>query len=80
MSTRMKVKVVKKTKEWSILEKRSGRHAVRDANGNYVNGDEKLTILTSAGLAKAPEKKAEPAPEAPAEAEAAAAEEEKPAE
>lgn len=86
MSDRMKV--VKKTNEWSIFEKRSGRYAVRAANGSFVNGDEKLTILAGAGLAKKPEKKAEPAPAeaaaeeaAPAAEEGAAeAEEEKPAE
>ena len=86
MSERMKV--VKKTDEWSIFQKRSGRYAVRAANGSYVNGDEKLTILAGEGLAKKPEKKAEPAPpeaaaeQAAPEAEEAAAEaeEEKPAE
>ena len=85
MSHRMKV--VKKTAEYSIFQKRSGRHAVRAANGSYVNGDEKLTILAGAGLANKPEKKAEPAPaeaaapeEAAAEQAAPEAEEEKPAE
>jgi hypothetical protein len=88
MSDRMKI--VKKTDEWSIFEKRSGRYAVRAANGSYVNGDDKLAILAGEGLAKKPEKKAEPAPaeaaaeQAAPEAEEGAAEadaeEEKPAE
>ena len=85
MSTRMKV--VKKTDEWKILQKRSGRYAVQQASGNFVNGEDKLKILTAEGLAAKPPKKAEPkaeaAPAAEAEAEPAkeeAEESEKPAE
>ena len=83
MSTRMKV--VKKTDEWKILQKRSGRYAVQQASGNFLNGDDKLKILAAEGLAAKPPKKAEPkaeaAPAAEAEAESAEAEKtEKPTE
>ncbi len=74
MSTRMKV--VKKTDEWKILQKRSGRYAVRQANGNFVNGEDKLKILTAEGLAAKPPKKAEPKAEAAPAAEAEPAKEE----
>jgi hypothetical protein len=81
MSTRMKA--VKKTDEWKILQKRSGRYAVQQANGDFVNGEDKLKILTAEGLAAKPPKKAASKAEAApaAEAEPAEAEEtEKPAE
>lgn len=72
---------VKKTAEYEILKKRSGRYAVRNADRNWVSGDEKVKILLEEKLIKAaPPKKAEPEPveeEAPAEAEAS---EEAPAE
>ena len=75
MSTRMKV--VKKTDEWKILQKRSGRYAVQQASGNFLNGDDKLKILAAEGLAAKPAEKAPPKAEAEAEAESAEA---KPAE
>jgi len=72
---------VKKTAEYEILKKRSGRYAVRGADRNWVSGDAKVKILLEEKLIKAPEpKQPEPEPteeEAPAEAEAA---EETPAE
>ena len=84
------MKVVKKTDEWKILQKRSGRYAVKRANGDSVNGEDKLKILAAEGLAAKPAKKAAPKAEAtpaaeaeaePAEAEPAEAEDtEKPAE
>ena len=83
MSTRMKV--VKKTDEWKILQKRSGRYAVQQAGGNFLNGDDKLKILAAEGLAAKPPKKAPPKAEAAPAAEAEPAKEdaeatEKPAE
>ena len=83
MSTRMKV--VKKTDEWKILQKRSGRYAVQQASGNFVNGEDKLKILSAEGLAAKPPKKAPPKAEAAPAAEAEPAKEdaeatEKPAE
>jgi hypothetical protein len=63
------METVKKTKEHTILKKRSGRYGVRTAKGQWVNGDDKLAVLAAAGLATAPvKKKAEPAPEPAAEA------------
>ncbi|MBI2522013.1 MAG: hypothetical protein HYV97_16470 [Bdellovibrio sp.] len=56
--------VVKKTDAFTILQKRSGRYAVKDANGKWVNAEEKVKILLAAGLIKAPaKKKAAPPPE-----------------
>lgn len=73
------METVKKTKEHTILKKRSGRYGVRTAKGQWVNGDDKLAVLAAAGLATAPvKKKAEPAPEAAAEAEPEAATEAEP--
>ncbi len=70
------MKVVKKTDEYVIFEKRNKRHAVKSlASKHFVNGDEKVKVLVDAGLIKltAP-KPAEAEVEAPAEAEAAAEE------
>ena len=61
---------VKKTKEYEIVKKRSGRYAVRDAKRNWVRGDEKVKILLAEKLIKAPvpkKEEPEPAPEASAE-------------
>ena len=90
----MKMKVVKKTEMFTIYVKSSGRFAVKDANKNWINAEEKVKILVENGFIKAfvpPVKKESdveqeitesPAAEAPA-AEAPAAEapaEEAPAE
>jgi predicted transcriptional regulator len=71
------MKEVKKTSEYTIYQKRNGRHAVKGSNG-YVNGEEKAKILLAEGLIKLTEPRpVEEAPaeeaeaEAPAEAEAA---------
>ena len=88
------MKVVKKTEMFTIYVKSSGRFAVKDANKNWINAEEKVKILVENGFIKAfvpPVKKESdveqeineaPAEEAPAE-EAPAAEapaEEAPAE
>ena len=39
------MKVIKKTKEYVVYQKASGRYAVKDANKNWVNADEKVKIL-----------------------------------
>jgi hypothetical protein len=60
---------VKKTEEYEIVKKRSGRYAVRDAKRNWLHGDEKVKILLAEKLIKAPvpkPKEPEPAPEASA--------------
>lgn len=63
------MKLVKKTDDYTIYQRRDGRHAVKDANKAPVNGDEKARILAEEGLVAAPKAAApaEEAPEAPAE-------------
>ncbi len=75
----MKMKVVKKTEMFTIYVKSSGRFAVKDANKNWINAEEKVKILVENGFIKAfvpPVKKESdveqeineaPAEEAPAE-------------
>jgi len=65
------VKVIAKTDEYTIYQKRNERYAVKDANRAWVNGDAKVAILRENKLIAAPAPKA-PAPE-PAEAPAAEA-------
>jgi hypothetical protein len=73
------MKVIKKTKDYVIYQKGSGRYAIKDADKNWVNADEKIKILLAEKLVKtvapapAP-KKSEEAPAAPVE-EASVAEE-----
>lgn len=64
------MKRVKRTDDYTIYQRRDERYAVKNAKGRPVNGDEKIRILSEAGLveAKVPEPAAEPAAEeAPAE-------------
>ena len=65
------MKVIKKTPEYTIYQKRSGRHAVKDADRQWINGEDKVKILLEANLIKL----AAPAPavEEPASEEAAEA-------
>jgi hypothetical protein len=66
------MKVVKKTKEYVVYQKSSGRYAVKGADKNWVNADEKVKILLAEKLIKAfvppapaveePEPEAAPAP------------------
>ena len=35
------MKVIKKTKDYIVYQKSSGRYAVKDSNRNWVNADEK---------------------------------------
>lgn len=69
----MAMKLVKKTAEYSIFKRADDRYAVKDADKNPVNGEEKVKILLAEELIKvtAP---AAPAEEEPAEEEAAAEE------
>ena len=75
----MAMKLVKKTDDYTILQRSDNRYAVKDASKNPVNGDEKVRILLEEGLIKAaaPAAPEEVVEEAPAEE---AAEEEAPAE
>jgi len=64
------VKVIAKSDEYTIYQKRNERYAVRDAKRAWVNGDAKVAILLEHKLIEAPKAKApEPEPvadEAPA--------------
>ena len=69
------MEVVKKTDAYVIVKKRSGRYGVKNSEGKWINGDEKVKILVEAGLVKAAVAKAEPVEESTeevAEAEEAA--------
>lgn len=69
------MKVVARTDEYTVYQKRSERYAVQDANRKWINGDAKVAILLEHKLIQAPAVKApepEPAPEAEAADEAAA--------
>jgi hypothetical protein len=73
------MKVIKKTKDYIIYQKSSGRYAIKNADKNWVNADEKIKILLAEKLIKAvvpapASKKTEEAPAAPVE-EAAVTEE-----
>jgi hypothetical protein len=79
----MAMKLVKKTEQYAIYQRNDDRYAVKNADNDAVNGEEKVRILLEEGLIKvsapaAPEEVVEEAAaeEAPAE-EAPAEEEEK---
>lgn len=77
------MKVVKKTPEYTIYQKRSDRYAIKDADKKWVNGDEKVKILVAEKLLKVELPKPKPADEPEAAADEAgeeAAAEEAPAE
>lgn len=59
------MKAIKKTPEYTIYKKGSGRHAVKNAKKELVHGEEKTRILLAEGLIKRAE--AQPKAEAPAE-------------
>ena len=65
------MKVIKKTKDYVVYQKASGRYAVKDADKKWVNADEKVRILVAEGLIKAVAPAAPVAEEAPAVEEAA---------
>lgn len=54
------MKVLQKTDEYTIYQKRSGRYAVEGADKKIINGDEKVSILVAAGVVK--QAVAKPAP------------------
>jgi hypothetical protein len=62
------VKVIAKTDEYTIYQKRNERYGVKDANRNWVNGDAKVAVLLEHKLIEAPVPKAPPEPEAAEEA------------
>jgi hypothetical protein len=67
------VKVIVKTDEYTIFQKRNERYAVRNAERDWVNGNEKVAILLEHKLIDVPEPKA-PEPEEAEAAEEATAE------
>ncbi len=60
------MKVIARTDEYTIYQKRSGRHGVKGADKRWINGEDKVRILLEHKLIEAPKVKA-PEPEAPAE-------------
>ncbi len=48
------MKLIKKTAEYSVLERRDGRYAVKSKKGKMINGDDKVAILVTEKLVKAP--------------------------
>ena len=55
--------MAKKKEDVKVVKRRDGRYAVL-SNGKYVNGEEKVKVLSEKGLIKAPAvKKEEPAAE-----------------
>ena len=84
------MKVVKRTADYTVYQKRSERYAVQGKDKAWINGDDKAKILLEEGLIKVVlPKPPEPEPEPEAEAEGStdeaaaaddepAAEEEKP--
>lgn len=65
------MEVVKKTKECTIVKKKSGRYGVKNLKGKWVNGEDKVKHLLAAGLIKvskaSPKKEEAPSEEASAE-------------
>ena len=48
------MKVIVKTDEYTVFQKRSGRYAVRDADRAWVTGDAKVALLLAHKLIEAP--------------------------
>ena len=46
------MKVIKKTKNYIIYQKRSGRYGVQDSAKHWINQEEKVDILAAEGLIK----------------------------
>ena len=60
------MKVVAKTEDYTIYQKRNQRYSVRKVDRNWVNGDDKVAILLEHKLIEVAAPKA-PEPEAPVE-------------
>jgi hypothetical protein len=63
------MELLKEAGEHKIFKKRSGKYAVQDKKGKFVNGQPKVEILLKAGVIKklTPKKKEEAAAAAPSE-------------
>ncbi|MEC9155917.1 MAG: hypothetical protein VX443_08055 [Pseudomonadota bacterium] len=51
------MKLVTRTDDYTIYQRRDSRYAVQDANKAPINGDDKVAILLKHKLVKAPEVK-----------------------
>jgi hypothetical protein len=51
------METVKKAETYTVYKKRNGRYGVKDAQGNWINGEEKIKILLTEKLIKAPQPK-----------------------
>ncbi len=60
---------VKKTKEYTVFKKKSGRYGVQSSKRKWINGEEKAAILKTEGLItmSSPSAKKEEAPKAETE-------------
>ncbi len=46
------MKVLKKTDDYTVYQKRSGRYAVQGANKQWINAEDKVKILVAEGIVK----------------------------
>jgi hypothetical protein len=69
------VKVIARTDEYTIIQKRNERYGVMDTNRKWINGDAKVAILLEHKLIEAPVPKAPEPEEAEAPADDASADE-----
>ncbi len=51
------MELVKKSGDNEIFKKRSGRYAVKGANGSFLHGADKIKVLSQEGLLKPPAQK-----------------------
>ncbi|HUH36689.1 MAG TPA: hypothetical protein VL027_01965 [Spongiibacteraceae bacterium] len=65
------MKLVKKTAEHRVYQRRDNRYAVTNAAGQAVNGEEKVKVLVAEGLVTLATPKAPAVEEAPADEAAA---------
>lgn len=56
------MKTVKKTADYTVMQRGDGRYAVRGDN-KWINGEAKVELLVKEGLLTRPEPKPAPAPE-----------------
>lgn len=48
------MELVKKAETYTVYKKRNGRYGVKDAQGKWINGEEKVKILLNEKLIKTP--------------------------
>jgi len=57
------MKTVKQTAEYTIVQRKDNRYAVRGKDKKWINGDAKVEILAKEGLIQQPAPKPAPEPE-----------------